>query len=74
MLCRNHVFNKWLAYIGYRGVTETGDSDEQKAITHIYEICEISSRTELNGNKNAQHKFDEMVDEYERWKEESEPF
>lgn len=74
MLCRNHVFNKWLAYIGYRGVTETGDSDEQKAVTHIYEVCEISSRTELNGNKNAQHKFDEMVDEYERWKEESEPF
>jgi hypothetical protein len=74
MLCRNHVFNKWLAYIGYRGVTEKGDSDEQKAITHIYEVCEISSRTELNGNKNAQHKFDEMVDEYERWKEESDPF
>lgn len=74
MLCRNRIFNDWLSHIGYRGVTEKTDSDEQKAITHIYEVCEISSRTELNGNKNAQRKFDEMVDEYERWKEESDPF
>jgi hypothetical protein len=74
MLCRNHAFYKWLDYVGYRGVTEKGDSDEQRAVTHLYEVCEISSRTELNGNKNAQKKFDEMVDEYERWKEEGDPF
>jgi hypothetical protein len=74
MLCRNQAFYNWLDCIGYRGVTEIGDTDEQKAITHIYEVCEISSRSELNGNKNSKQKFDEMVDEYERWKKENDPF
>ena len=63
MLCRLRIFQKWL-----------GVDKEAEAIQCLYETCSISSRTELNGNKQAQDKFDEMVNEYERWKEESEPF
>jgi hypothetical protein len=63
MLCRLRIFQKWLEV-----------DKESEAIQRLYETCGISSRTELNGNKQAQNKFDEMVEDYERWKEESEPF
>jgi hypothetical protein len=63
MLCRLRIFQKWLEV-----------DKESEAIQRLYETCGISSRTELNGNKQAQDKFDEMVEDYERWKEESEPF
>lgn len=63
MLCRLKLFHKWM-----------GGDTESDAIQYIYETCGISSRTELNGNRDAQQKFDEMVEEYERWKNESEPF
>jgi hypothetical protein len=74
MLCRNQTFHRWLDYLCYTGIYENGESYEQMAINHVHEVCDISSRTELNGNKVAQQKFDEMVEKYERWKEESDPF
>ena len=74
IICKLPLFHSWLEAIGWRGVHDKHDNNEQMAIAHIYEVCEISSRTELNGNKNAQQKFDEMVNNYERWKKENDPF
>jgi ribonuclease R len=52
-------------------VTIDGEDD---AVEAIYRICNIQSRTELNGNKQAQDKFDELINDYEQWGEEDEPF
>jgi hypothetical protein len=68
ILCRSRNFQVWL-----RKETELPIAGEDGAVEAIHRICHISSRTELNGNKNAQQKFDEMVEDYERWNEE-EPF
>lgn len=47
---------------------------EEEAAEAIRKHCGIHSRTELNGNLEAQTKFDKMVDDYERWRKESDPF
>jgi hypothetical protein len=69
MICRQPLFHKWLRE--ENSLTIDGEDD---AVDALYNICLITSRTELNGNSDAQQKFDEMVEEYERWKEEGEPF
>ena len=74
ILCRFRGFQEWLDEIGHRGNPELGASAEERAIAHIYEVCEISSRTELNGNQNAKDKFDEMERAYELWTEQKDPF
>jgi len=74
MLCKAKSFHEWLQYMGVLIPSDKSDTWEDKAVTYLYEICEISSRTELNGNKKAQKQFDEMVDEYERWHSEQDPF
>lgn len=70
MICRNPTYRLWLRKECGLSTIDTEDD----AIDALYRICNIESRTELNGNKEAQHKFDEMVDDYERWKNQSEPF
>jgi hypothetical protein len=40
----------------------------------MHMICEMTSRTELNGNLEVQQKFDEMVNAYEEWYGKAEPF
>jgi len=68
ILCRTREFQFWL--------TEQGlalHKSEEDAIEALYALCEITSRTELNGNAAAKQKFDDMVNEYEQWKKE-EPF
>jgi hypothetical protein len=68
MLCRTREFQVWLNELGHiEGKTE------EEAIDALYEICGISSRTELNGKSGAKERFDNMVNEYEQWKN-SEPF
>ena len=74
ILCRFRGFQEWLDEIGHRGQCERGASAEERAIAHIYEVCEISSRTELNGNQRAKDKFDEMERAYELWTEQKDPF
>ena len=74
ILCRFRGFQEWSDEIGRRGYPELGASAEERAIAHIYEVCEISSRTELNGNQNAKDKFDEMERAYELWTEQKDPF
>ena len=73
ILCRFKGFQEWLDEIGHRGISALGASAEEKAIEHIYEVCGISSRTELNGNQHAKDKFDEMEREYDIWKDKKDP-
>jgi hypothetical protein len=70
MICRDSAYRLWLRKECGLSTIDT----EDKAVEALYTICNINSRTELNGNKEAQDKFDEMVEDYERWKEKSEPF
>ena len=69
MLCRNKVFFEYI-----QSVHAIADVDEQKATNFLYDFCEITSRTELNGNKAAQELFDKMMEEYERYTKENLPF
>tara|TARA_R110000868_G_scaffold25899_1_gene100452 strand:- start:277 stop:687 length:411 start_codon:yes stop_codon:yes gene_type:complete len=68
ILCRSSSFQAWL-----RKENSLPVDNEDDAVKALHEICEMSSRTELNGNKNAQQKFDEMVEDYDRWLE-KDPF
>jgi hypothetical protein len=68
MLCRTREFQYWLKE---NKLLERISEDE--AINALYKLCVINSRTELNGNADAQKKFDEMVNDYDRWKK-AEPF
>jgi len=54
MLCRTEAFQEWL-----------GADSENEAAAILCERCEINSRSELNGNKQAQTLFDELVKDYE---------
>jgi hypothetical protein len=68
MLCKTREFQYWLTK-----VNQAERASENDAINAIYKICHITSRTELNGNADAQKLFDELVNAYERWNKE-EPF
>ena len=63
ILCRNPMFQSFMgqAYAG-REVAE-----EETAEALCME-CGIDSRTELNGNVFAKHRFDEILKEFEIWK------
>jgi len=65
MLCRSRDFQYWLKE---KGLLEIMDEDE--AVSALYKLCEINSRTELNGNMDAKSRFDNMVAEYEQSKKE----
>ena len=60
MLCRDVRFWKWLNAGDYES-----NHDEQSATSWLHDRCGIDSRTELNGNKIAQIKFDKIVKEFE---------
>lgn len=60
-LCRSKEFQGYVGVVlGLNIVTE------ETAIQYIYDRCGIESRTELNGNTEAQTQFDEMMEEYEK--------
>lgn len=54
MLCRNGEFQEFM-----------GTSSEQAAAEALCKRCNIESRTELHGNKQAQALFDQLLKEYE---------
>jgi len=68
MLCRTREFQYWL-----KETKLLERISEDEAINALYKLCVINSRTELNGNADAQKKFEEMVNDYDRWKK-AEPF
>ncbi len=54
ILCKNMAFQHWI-----------GVDTEQAAADAVCNRCGIQSRAELNGNKEAQAKFDQMIKEYD---------
>ncbi len=69
ILGRSKSFHQWL-----RKENALTIDGEDEAVEAIHRICNMNSRTELNGNQEAQQLFDEMVQDYERWIEEENPF
>jgi len=67
ILCRDVRFRQWIE-------AQEGQSveDEERAVAWLHHTCMIKSRTELNGNRAAQKAFDQIVEKYER--EKDEPF
>jgi hypothetical protein len=53
-LCKDKKFQNFL-----------GVFNEDKAVATIYKYCQISSRSELNGNKKAQDLFDNLFAAYQ---------
>ncbi|NBS68242.1 hypothetical protein EBT31_04915 [bacterium] len=66
--CRSPRFHDWLRHIGVHE-----KPDEKIATEFVYETCDIKSRTELNGNKQAKQAFDEMMKAFNEWSKD-EPF
>ena len=65
ILCKNSEFQYWLNKV----LGATTKQSEAEAIQHMYRHCGINSRTELNGNESAIKKYEELINEYESWKE-----
>ena len=64
MLCREMAFQQFLKVTG-----------EARAAEKLCEICGIASRSELNGNTEAQVAFDNLLQQYQQWSEsDDEPF
>jgi hypothetical protein len=50
------------------------DKSEKIATDFVYEFCNVKSRTELNGNKEAQDSWDSLLKEYDEWRFKDVPF
>ena len=68
VLCKDRLFLEYIAFLC--GLPKT----EKAAVEFVYDVCSIRSRTELNGNKHAQDQFDQMVKEFEEWRDKDVPF
>jgi hypothetical protein len=68
MLCKEKSFQHYL-----KTVHQFDVEGEDDAVEGLYALCEIASRTELNGNAEAKARFDAMLGEYEKWKD-NDPF
>ena len=69
ILCKTIRFQEYVVELGY---VET--VSEESAVAALYEIVGIDSRTQLNGDLEAQKAFDNLVEEYEQWKHKDVPF
>jgi hypothetical protein len=68
MLCKEKSFQHYL-----KTVHQFDVEGEDDAVEGLYSLCEIASRTELNGNAEAKARFDAVLSEYEKWKD-NDPF
>jgi len=71
MLCRLPEFQQFMseAYSRYKKPLT-----EDQTATLLCSLCDIKSRTELNGNVNAKQLFDDLMSEYKEWKLNAKPF
>jgi len=69
ILCKTIRFQEYVVELGYVETTS-----EESAVAALYEIVGIDSRTQLNGDLEAQKAFDNLVEEYEQWKHKDIPF
>lgn len=68
IMCRDRLFQGFLHEV--HGI----DKKEEEAVKFLYGWCGIQSRTELNGNKDAQGHYERLMKEYQEWREKDEPF
>lgn len=68
MLCRDDKFQRWCSENFDAQFSEAG------ATRFIYDVCAISSRTELNGNAEAKEAFDKLTKEFYEWRDKDVPF
>lgn len=68
ILCRDRAFQVFMHETN-RALTKSEDS----AANGVCLYCGIESRSELNGNAEAQRKFDIIIKEYESWNQ-NDPF
>lgn len=71
MLCRLPEFQQFMTE-SY-GNNKTPLTEDQTA-TLLCSLCDIKSRTELNGSVNAKQLFDDLMSEYKEWKLNATPF
>ena len=69
MLCRNPQFQRFI-----QKRFAFAEADEETSASVICSVCNIESRSELNGNITAQHLFDELINEYQEWNLTDDPF
>ena len=69
ILCKTIRFQEYVVELGYVETTS-----EESAVAALYVIVGIDSRTQLNGDLEAQKAFDNLVEEYEQWKHKDVPF
>jgi hypothetical protein len=64
MICRDLDFQQFLVASNW-----TNEEGEDAAAEAVCAFCKIESRSELNGNRDAQAKFDELLKIYGEWKQ-----
>lgn len=69
MLCRNPAFQEFIAerLVGH-------SVNEDQAAAALCKQCGITSRSELNGNAQAQETFDAIVLDFENWSPNADSF
>ena len=68
MLCRERSFQ---VFLHDRKLATS--KDEDSAANAVCTYCLIDSRAELNGNPEAQERFDKLIQKYESWNQ-NDPF
>ena len=69
IICRSNDFHEWL-----KETHGLNSASESLATKFLYDSCGITSRTELNENAKAQVIFDELVKQFETWRNRDVPF
>ena len=69
MLCRNPAFQEFVSerLVGH-------SVNEEQTANALCKQCGITSRSELNGNVQAQEMFDAIVLDFENWSPNADPF
>jgi hypothetical protein len=63
IVCRQPLFQQFL-----RDEYSLNVTNETEAAEHLCRMCNIQSRTELNGNAVAIKSFDSLLNSFSRWK------
>jgi hypothetical protein len=63
MVCRQENFQQFMHDHGLSPTTYESDVADG-----LCAVCQIASRSELNGNTEAQMRFDKLIEQYESWK------
>jgi hypothetical protein len=62
MLCRDSTFQTFLV-----ATNLSNEEGEDGAANAVCRYCRIESRSELNGNKKAQERFDDLIKVFDEW-------